>query len=99
MLFRTDCPKLLGMAEFTSFKSIIDLWPSREAMADDVSASAGMKLSGWTVSKWRQRNSIPAEWWSAVLGTDLAARSGLSAETMTALVARPIPADPIEARA
>jgi len=68
-------------------------------MADDISASSGMRLSGWTVSKWWQRNNIPAEWWSAVLGTDKAARAGLSAETMTALVARPIPAETVEARA
>lgn len=86
---RTDCPILDGMSQITSFRSIIELWPSREAMASDVGATVPR------VTKWGQRNNIPAEWWSAVLGTDRATAAGLSAEKLTMLAAR----EPIEVRA
>src|SRR5216684_747000 len=55
-----------GMTDLSSFQSIIDLWPSREAMAADIGAKAS------AVSKWWQRDSVPAEWWSAVLATEIA---------------------------
>ena len=63
---RTDCPISWVMSEIGSFRAIIELWPSREAMSADVGAPAT------AVTKWGQRNSIPAEWWSAVLATDRA---------------------------
>lgn len=77
------------MTEFASFQSVIELWPSREAMASDIGAGAS------AVSKWWQRDSVPAEWWSAVLATEVAAGAGLNAEVLTTLAAR----EPIEARA
>lgn len=70
------------MSEHASFRSIIELWPSREAMASDVGATAVV------VSKWWQRHNIPAEWWSAVLGTSIAAEAGVTAEILTGLAAR-----------
>ena len=76
------------MADLTSFRSIIELWASREAMAADIGAGAS------AVSKWWQRDSVPAEWWSAVLATDKAKTTGVSAEMLTALAAR----EPAEAR-
>lgn len=86
---------ILGMAEqITSFRELIKLWDTREAMASDV----GAKLP--TVLKWFHRNSVPADRWSAILATDVAARAGLKAETFVALAARnPEPADLDEARA
>lgn len=78
----------IGMPE-TSFRSIIELWPSREAMAADIGANAS------AVSKWWQRDGIPAEWWAAVLTTDRAITAGLTAEQLTGLAAR----EPIAARA
>ena len=77
------------MTDFATFRSIIELWPSREAMAADVGAGL------WAVRKWLTRNSIPSEWWSAVLATEVAARAGVTAEILTALAAR----EPVEARA
>lgn len=68
----------------TSFRSIIELWPSRDAMAADIGAKAP------AISKWWQRDSIPAEWWSAVLGTPKAADSGVTADLLTALAAREV---------
>lgn len=40
-----------------SFRDVIDLWGSPDAMAKQIGASP------WAVRKWRQRNNIPAEWW------------------------------------
>ena len=77
------------MTEFASFRSIIELWPSRETMAADIGAKAA------AVSKWWQRDSVPAEWWSAVLATEIAAGAGLDAAALTALAAR----EQVEARA
>jgi hypothetical protein len=77
------------MAEILTFRDVIELWPSREALASDVGAAA------WVVSKWWQRKSIPAEWWSAVLDTDRAREAGLNAEMLTTFAAR----EPVEARA
>jgi hypothetical protein len=70
------------MTDLTSFRSIIDLWTSREAMAADTGAGAA------AVSKWWQRNSVPAEWWSAILATETAGKNKLTAEALTALAAR-----------
>lgn len=77
------------MSDLTSFRSIIDLWSSREDMAAETGAGAS------AVSKWWQRDSVPAEWWSAILATERAAGNGVTAELLTALAAR----EPIEVRA
>lgn len=83
------------MQELTSFRSVIELWPSREAMASDIGAGAS------AVSKWWQRDSIPAEWWAPLLVTERAAQVGISAQMMTDWAARPasdLRAEPVEAR-
>ena len=77
------------MADLSSFRAVIELWPSREAMASDIGAGAS------TVSKWWQLDSVPAEWWSAILATQTAFGKGITAELLTALAAR----EPLEARA
>lgn len=82
------------MSQPTSFRSIIELWTSREVLADDIGAKPSQ------VSKWWQRDSIPAEWWSAVLGTAVGKANGLTAAMMTTLAARPPvqASEPLEAR-
>lgn len=70
------------MSDLSSFRSVIELWPSREAMASDIGAGAS------AVSKWWQRDGIPAEWWAAVLATDTASKKLLTAEALTSLAAR-----------
>jgi hypothetical protein len=77
------------MADLTSFRKIIELWPSREAMAADIPSA-----TGWIVSKWWQRDTIPAEWWSALLETERARSNDVTADLLTALAAR----EPAEAR-
>jgi hypothetical protein len=80
------------MSEPTSFRSIIELWRSREGMASDIGAKPS------AVSKWWQRDRIPDEWWALVLGTEPAKAAGLTADKMIALVARPVAAESLEAR-
>ena len=88
MIFGTDCPILAAMPDLTSFRSIIDLWPSREEMAADVGAGS------WAVRKWLKRDNIPSDWWAALLGTERAIAAGVTAEILTGLAARqPAPAD------
>lgn len=47
------------------------------------------------VTKWGQRDNIPAEWWSAVLATEKATANCVTADVLTALAAR----EPAEVRA
>ena len=78
------------MSDITSFRAIIELWGpenawgAREAMAADVGASASV------VTKWWQRKTIPAEWWSAVLATNKVREAGVTAETLTSFAAREV---------
>jgi hypothetical protein len=72
-----------GMApQINSFRELIELWETREAMAADIGAKAS------AVSKWWQRNSVPAEWWSPILATEVAFKSKIRAETLIELAAR-----------
>lgn len=99
MRLRTDCPKLADMSQITSFRSVIELWGpkdawgAREALAADVGASASQ------VSKWWQRDSIPAEWWSLLLATEKAISNGVTAELLTSFAAREVREPVLEARA
>lgn len=84
----------------TSFRAIIELWGPKDAhgarlaMASEIGASAGM------VTKWWQRDSVPAEWWSAILATEKAVAAGVNADVLTVLAARiPEVVEPVEARA
>jgi hypothetical protein len=68
--------------QISSFRALIQLWPSREAMATDIGAKSS------AVSKWWQRDSIPAEWWSPILATETAFKERVRAETLIDLAAR-----------
>lgn len=70
------------MSDLASFRAVIELWPSREAMASDVGAS------NWAVIKWWGRDNIPSEWWRDVLSSDVARSAGVTAETLADLAAR-----------
>ena len=82
LLLRTKRPILLHMISISSFRELIELWETREAMAADIGAKAS------AVSKWWQRDSIPAEWWAPVLATAIASRSKIKPETLVKLAAR-----------
>lgn len=65
-----------------TFRSIIELWDSQSAMAADVGAR------GAAVSKWRERDNIPSEWWTRVLATERARSAGLTADLLARLAAK-----------
>jgi DNA-binding transcriptional regulator YiaG len=71
-----------AMSEIRSFRDVIDLWGSREAMA------AELRASSRTISKWWQRDRIPAEWWSAILASPVAGAGGVTADKLAELAAR-----------
>jgi len=75
--------EIQGMyADVVSFRSIIDLWPSADAMAGEIGAGVA------AVRKWAQRDRIPAEWWSAVLAAPRVRKARITAELMAKLAAR-----------
>lgn len=68
-----------------TFRDIIGLWPSPDALATELGAKPE------TVRKWRQRDSIPAEWWFRVLEAAKGRGSDLTADDMASLAARKVP--------
>jgi DNA-binding transcriptional regulator YiaG len=77
------------MSEISSFRDVIGLWPSHDALASDIGAPVT------AVRKWSQRERIPAEWWDSVLSTRTAEAAGITAGVLTKLAAR----ESLEARA
>jgi len=69
-------------AQINSFRQLIELWGTREAMAAEIGAKPS------AVSKWWQRDSVPAEWWSPILATDVAIKEEVNAEALIDLAAR-----------
>ena len=45
----------------TSFRSVLGVWPTLQAAAEAIGAKRE------AVAKWHQRDSIPAEWWTALV--------------------------------
>lgn len=70
------------MPPLSSFKSIIELWPTREAMAATLGEDSRL------ISKWWQRNKIPAERWAHILALPTVVDAGLTAEHLIRLAAR-----------
>lgn len=68
--------------KFTSFREVIDLWPSREALAAELPG-----VSNWNVSKWWQRDRLPAEYWVALTSTGRARDAGVTADVLASLAA------------
>ena len=48
---------------------IVDLWPSPAALAGDINryAKSGRRVSPGLVRKWRERNSIPSNYWRVLV--------------------------------
>ncbi len=63
---------------------------SRIALAAELPGASATQ-----VSKWWQRDNIPAEYWAALLETTRASEAGVTAAKLTALAAH----EPAEARA
>ena len=66
----------------SSFRSVIELWGSRKAMADELGARDR------AVSKWWQRDKIPSDWWQPILASDRAKAAGLTSDLLTRLASR-----------
>lgn len=83
--FKTDClmsDSMNAASDISSFRSIIRLWPSADAMAHEIGASP------FATRKWAGRDRIPAEWWTAVLSSDRVRGAGVTADLLTELAAR-----------
>lgn len=66
-----------------NFRDVIDLWETAEALAADIGATAPQ------VRKWKQRDSIPADWWLRVVAAaKLKFEAELSTDTFAAFAAR-----------
>ncbi len=96
MRLRTDCPINADMCDLASFRSIIELWGPKDASGARIALAAELvDVSPTQVSKWWQRDNIPAEYWASLLSTEKAKAAGVTSDLLTGLAAR----EPIEARA
>lgn len=60
------------MPKPSSFREVVELWGKRETMAEDLGVPSNL------VSKWWQRDRIPAGWWPLVVASPIAKVSGVS---------------------
>lgn len=65
-----------------TFKDVIGRWPSPDILAERIGAKPE------TVRKWRQRNSIPAEWWTRIIEVAREERIRITAEQLADMAAR-----------
>lgn len=70
------------MAQIT-VKSIIDLWPTRAALASDISV-AGDVVTPDRVHKWAARGDIPARYWARIIDAGRARGADVTAEALVA---------------
>jgi hypothetical protein len=71
------------MSEFSSFRSIIDLWPTRLKLSVELEHP-----NSELVRKWWQRNNVPAEYWGAIVALPVALDAGVTLEVLARLAAR-----------
>lgn len=77
-----DSDMTISDSKLTSHRSVIELWDSRKAMADDVGAG------NWAVIKWWRRGIIPPAWHPAVASTEKAKAAGVTLDVLARLTAR-----------
>lgn len=71
------------MGSMEDFRAIIVKWPDLDALAAD--AGAGREA----VKKWKQRNTIPSEYWAAIIhGAEARAIDGVTADLMVDIARR-----------
>lgn len=75
--------KLNAMTKFTSIRSLIDAWPTRRALAEDIGTSADR------VHKWAASEAIPASFHAAVIASGQARGIAVDADLMVHLHAKP----------
>jgi len=65
-----------------TFRDIIETWPTPDVLATEVGANAE------AVRKWRQRDSIPAEWWLPVVNAGKARGIRLSVDEFVTILSK-----------
>lgn len=71
-----------------TFRDIIGFWPSLDAMATDAKTTVG------AIKQWRNRNSIPGEYWLALeVGAAQRNIPGVTMHTLGAIANRRRPAE------
>lgn len=65
-----------------NFRTIIDRWPSIDQMAADLSVKPD------TVRKWRERDSVPGEYWAAIVRAARDRRLAVRLEDLAAAASR-----------
>lgn len=85
---RTNGPKPCPMADLSSFRDVIELWGPKDAHGARLALGTEIGVSAGAVTKWWQRDWIPSEYWSPILGTDKARSAGVTADLLTRLAAR-----------
>lgn len=74
--------KGLPMDDFSTFKEVIEAWPSRRVFADDIGVSIHR------VHKWIQNESIPAPFMKAIVAAGRQRHVNVTAETLVSLSGR-----------
>lgn len=72
------------MSIFQNIRSLIDAWPTRRALAEDIGTSADR------VHKWAASNAIPASFHAAVIEKGVARGIAVDADLMVRLHAKPV---------
>ncbi|SFR40614.1 hypothetical protein SAMN04488005_1528 [Yoonia tamlensis] len=73
--------------EIQTIKDLIDLWPFRRTLADEVGVSADR------VHKWALSNAIPAAFHAQVIQCGVARGFPIDADLIVRLHAKPLPVD------
>lgn len=76
--------------DIESFRQVVDLWPSPEILASELGATA------FAVRKWKQRDSIPSDWWLGVIEASkkLTLESPITVEFLAELASNGVAASP-----
>lgn len=56
-----------GMDIKMTAQDIVNMWPSKRELADDINRITGAKLQPVAVTRWCKRNSIPAKYDAAII--------------------------------
>lgn len=99
---RDDRVEANGCARVRSIRDIIDLWPSRKSMADDLEAAGaggGDSVTAERVHKWAKRGAIPSIYHGRILRAAAGRGLVLTAADLVAAhdAPAPIPSQPDEA--
>jgi hypothetical protein len=74
------CPlNIIAMDQFSNIAAVIDLWPTRAALASDIGVTPDR------VHKWAQKSAVPARFQSCLLDAGLARGFKLDADLIVRL--------------